>query len=100
MYLHIGNNCSLKKKSIIGIFDLDATAASDITGRFLGAAEKEKKVILASDDLPKSFILTGSPHFRTPGKGNNKKIENSEKIYLSQLSAQTLAQRAESNEIM
>ena len=57
MYISIGNDMSVREKSIIGIFDMDNTSTSKRTKEFLRRAEKEG-MIVPSDDLPKSFILT------------------------------------------
>lgn len=57
MYLSIGNDMSVRDKSIIGIFDMDNTSTSKRTKEFLNRAEKNGEII-PCDDLPKSFILT------------------------------------------
>jgi len=81
MYLHLGQNIVVPETDIIGIFDLDNTTGSHITRRFLSDAEKAGRVINVSDELPRSFIVSGT------GKEIN--------IYLSQLSPQTLLKRTE-----
>ncbi len=60
MFLHIGNGITVRKKEIIGIFDLDTASMSADTKRFL--RESEKKGILldaAGGELPRSFVLSG-----------------------------------------
>lgn len=57
MYLHIGNKKSVKKKDIIGIFDLDTATVSGITKKFINKNQKEGKVEYTDTDLPRSFIL-------------------------------------------
>ena len=57
MYINIGNDMSVRDKSIIGIFDMDNTSTSKKTREFLNRAEKNGEII-PCDDLPKSFILT------------------------------------------
>ena len=80
MFLNAGNE-EIRKKNIIGIFDLDTATVSKKTRDFLSAAEKNGQVNLLTYDLPRSFILT---------------TENGEqKVYLSQYSAGTLLTRAE-----
>ena len=80
MFLNAGNE-EIRKKNIIGIFDLDTATVSKKTRDFLAAAEKNGQVNLLTYDLPRSFILT---------------TENGEqKVYLSQYSAGTLLTRAE-----
>lgn len=77
IYLHIGNNYSVDIRNIIGIFDMDNTTVTDITKKLLDKAEREKRLFLATYELPKTFIIT------------------SRKIYISQLSASTLKKRLE-----
>ena len=81
MYLHLGQNVVVPESDVIGIFDLDNTTGSLITRKFLNDAEKNGSVTNVSDELPRSFIVTGK----------DKKIT----IYLSQLSPQTLNKRSE-----
>ena len=80
MYVHLGVDSLVKEENIIGIFDLDSTTISKHTRKFLNIAEKEKKVINVSFELPKSFVLCG-----------NKKKNN---VYISQLSSATLYKRS------
>lgn len=82
MYIHIGNNYVTKNEDIIGIFDLDSTTVSKKTRFYLSLAEKRGEVISINYDLPKSFIVCSS-----------KNKEN--KVYLSQLSTNTLLKRIE-----
>lgn len=82
MYIHIGNNYVTKNEDIIGIFDLDSTTVSKKTRVYLSLAEKRGEVISINYDLPKSFIVCSS-----------KNKEN--KVYLSQLSTNTLLKRIE-----
>ena len=58
MYLHIGNGKNIKKKKIIGIFDMDSSTFSQITREFLAVAEKRKRTEYRDNDIPKSFVLT------------------------------------------
>jgi len=81
MYLHLGQSVVVAEADIIGIFDLDNTTSSHITRKFLSGAEKSGSVISVSDELPNSFVLCSE----------DTKI----KIYLSQLSSQTLLKRSE-----
>ncbi len=57
MYLSIGNDMSVRDRSVIGIFDLDNTTVNARGREFLEIAEKEGQVV-PCDDLPKSYILT------------------------------------------
>lgn len=81
MFLHVGQNLSVKKKEIIGIFDIDGNNTPEATKDFLRRAEKNGDVEMAGYDLPKSFILTGG--------------KSTKKVILSHISARTLVQRAD-----
>ena len=72
----------MSEESVIGVFDLDNTTGSHITRKFLSEAERAGRVVSVSDELPKSFVVCG-------GGGGYK-------VYLSQLTSQTLLKRAES----
>jgi len=85
VYLHLGLNVVIAETEIIGIFDIDNTTSSHITRKFLSDAEKAGCVFNISDELPGSFILSGT-------KGINH-------IHISQLSPQTLLKRAEAAQI-
>lgn len=80
MYIHLGNETVVKEDEIIGIFDMETTTISKNTRQFLEKAEKQKKVINVSYELPKSFIVT-----------NDK---NKSRVYISQISPQTLQKRS------
>ena len=84
MYLHIGNGKSVKKKDIIGIFDLDTATVSSITKRFIKKMQKENSVDYEDSDIPRTLVLTEE----------NKKI----KIRLSRISTVGLRLRAENKE--
>ena len=57
MYLHVGNNKNIRIRDIIGIFDADTATISSVTRKYRTAAEREKAVLSAKDEIPKSFIL-------------------------------------------
>ena len=80
MYLHVGNNKSIRKKDIVGNFDTDNATVSSVTRKYLSAADKNGLVESASDEIPKSFVL-----YREKGKY---------KICFSQLSTLALSGRA------
>jgi len=114
MYLHLGQNVVVPEADVIGVFDLDNTTGSFITRKFLSDAEKAGCIISVSDELPRSFVVCGkeSPRRGTLSSGRTPKSssltasfskgatpEGSEgddmKVYLSQLSSQTLLKRSE-----
>ena len=57
MYLHIGNGNSVKRKNIIGIFDLDTATVSKITKDFINKSQKNGAVEYLDNDLPRAFLL-------------------------------------------
>lgn len=57
MYLHIGNGKNIRRKGIIGIFDLDTATVSSITKKFINKNEKAGKIEYNDADLPRAFIL-------------------------------------------
>ena len=57
MYLHIGNGRSVRRKDIIGIFDLDTATVSKITKDFINKSQKKGKVSYLDSDLPRAFLL-------------------------------------------
>ena len=57
MYLHIGGGRYLRKKRIIGIFDMDTATICAATKTFLVEKEKKGRVSFPDEDIPKSFLL-------------------------------------------
>jgi len=88
MYLHIGNGITVRKKNIIGIFDLDSSTVSSVTKKYINKNEKEGNILYGDSDLPRTFIL----HEEEKGE---KKIY---KIKLSRISSQGLKIRAEGDD--
>jgi hypothetical protein len=79
MYLHLGENTVVRTDSIIGIFDMDTSTISKWTKDYLSNATKNKRVINVSMELPKSFVVCNE--------------NNDIKVYVSQISSQTLMKR-------
>ena len=76
MYLHLGAGAVVRSESIVGVFDLDNTSQSHLTRKYLTTAEKSGQVINVAEDIPKSFVVC--------------KDESGMRVYLSQMSTQTL----------
>ena len=57
MYLHLGNNKTVRIVNIIGIFDADSATVSAVTRQYLKTAERKGRVISANEEIPKSFVL-------------------------------------------
>lgn len=79
VYLHLGEKTVIRTDSILGIFDLDTSTISKNTRNYLTEAEKQRRVINVSYELPKSFIVCC----------DNGKYT----VYISQLSSHTLLKR-------
>ncbi|MBR4880694.1 MAG: DUF370 domain-containing protein, partial [Clostridia bacterium] len=58
MYLHLGNNFVLRKKKIIGIFDMDTSTRAPETRIYLRRSEKEDRSKYVNYEIPKSFVVT------------------------------------------
>lgn len=86
MYLHLGQSTVITTKELIGIFDMDNTTVMKSTRDYLTKAEKSGEVVNVSYELPKSFIVC------------TDKINNSKKVYISQISPSTLLKRAKSKQ--
>ena len=80
MYLHLGADTVVRTRDIVAVFDMDRATVNATSRKFLAAAEKKKKVVNVSDDLPKSFVVC------TDGR-----------VLSSAVSSQTIARRNESN---
>ena len=79
MYLHLGGDIVVRKKYIVGIFDLDTATISKHTKNYLTLAEKEGRVVNVSYELPKSFVVSVE--------------DETVRVYISQISSQTLMKR-------
>lgn len=86
MYLHIGNNVVVNTNDVVGIFDVDNTTVSRQGKGFLPNAQKEGKIIYATEELPQSFIITEN-------KGNTL-------IYISSMSTQVLMRRSLEDDVI
>lgn len=96
MYLHLGNDITVRDSEIVGIFDLDNTTVSKHTKGFLSRIQKENQVIAVTYDLPKSFIVCCTKNYKKACKNKeNDKSKRSDNVtvYLSQLSPSTLIKR-------
>ena len=79
MYLFLGQNVVVPKKSVIGVFDLDNASSSRITRDYLARAEKAGRVVDVSGELPKAVVVTEQDGVQT--------------VYLCQLNSSTLLKR-------
>lgn len=81
MYLHLGQDTVVSDSDVLGIFDLDTSTVSKATRDYLSVAEKEKRVVNVSFELPKSFVVCAD------------KKEGKVKVYISPISSSTLKKR-------
>lgn len=81
MFLHLGRDIVVPEKNIIVIFDMDTATWSRHTRSYLSAAEKAGKVVVITEELPKSAVVCRE------GKDYV--------VYISQISSKTLLKRLE-----
>ena len=75
MYVHLGNEVSVRRENIVGIFDIENTTTGKNTNHLLERATREGRVVNVSYEMPKSFVIC---------------MENGEeKIYISQISVKS-----------
>lgn len=79
MFLHLGRTTVVKKRDIIGIFEMDKITLSKRCRNYLSNKEKDSKIIYITHKLPKSFVVCVQ--------------DGEEKIYVSQLMVKTLLKR-------
>ncbi len=99
MYVSIGPAAVVRRRDIIGIFDLDNATWSHRTRKSLAVCEKQGAVVTVGGDLPRSLLVC-SPRER-PGAKRRKKSEHApmHTVYITQLSTATLQKRLESEQI-
>ena len=57
MYVDLFSDLLVRKKDIVGIFDLDNTTTNRYTNDFLAKKQDEGKLSWRMSDLPESFVL-------------------------------------------
>lgn len=90
MILHIGNGKTVRKETIVGIFDLDNASIMRDTRAYLSHATKKKEVGYADSDIPRAFLVLSE---RQKRKGEKKRPAQA--VLLSHISSLSLSQRAE-----
>ncbi|MCI8593935.1 MAG: DUF370 domain-containing protein [Oscillospiraceae bacterium] len=66
MYLQLGQSVVVRAKEVLGVFDFDNTTYCAKAARFVNRAEKEGRVVLCTDDLPKSMVVCGNTVYLSP----------------------------------
>ncbi len=56
-YLHLGGKHYIDKDKCIGVFDLDNCTVSQRGRDVLNLAQKQGRIVITDEELPKSFIL-------------------------------------------
>ena len=56
-YIQLENNRFVRKSGVVAIVDFDKSCYSRVTREFLSRREKDGRLIVASDGLPKSFVV-------------------------------------------
>ncbi len=79
MYLQLEKGESIKKKDIIGFFDMETVGGSSATKELFRRKEDEKGVVSLNNDIPKSFLLCDG--------------EYSDSIYISGISTESIKKR-------
>ena len=79
MYVDIGMDLAVRTSQVLGVFDLDNTSWSKRTREFLERAQNDGNLVEATDELPKSFVLT-QEYGQT-------------RVYLTRFNASVLARR-------
>ena len=83
MYFHLGKDISVPIESIVGVFDMDTSTGSKYTRDFLNSAERQGRLCVVTDELPKSAVVC-QEHDGTM-------------VYICQVSAKTLEKRVNNN---
>ncbi len=91
MYLHLGQEVVVRRRDIIGVFDIENTTVSRVTREFLNKAEKAGQVGYINYDLPKSFTVCAPP------KGDHDAEQTA--VYISPIAPRTLYKRATTSNI-
>ena len=91
MYLHLGQEIVVRRRDIIGVFDIENTTVSRVTREFLNKAEKAGQVDYINYDLPKSFTVCAVPKGK-PEAGRTA-------VYISPIAPRTLYKRSTTNNI-
>lgn len=86
MYLHLGQDVVVRQREIVGVFDMEYTTISRYTRGYLRDAEKEGRVVYASMELPKSFVVCSQSRRRGKARPDT--------VYISQIAPATLKKRS------
>lgn len=57
MYISLGNDVSVLKSDIIGVFDIEKTSVVKSVNDFLGYCQRNNRIYYVSLEMPKSFVM-------------------------------------------
>lgn len=83
MYLYLGGGVIVKKKDIIGIFELDGNTTTDETFSYLRNCENRNILFNPGEKLPKSFVTVMT--------------DEGEKVFFSHYAVSSLLKKNESS---
>ena len=83
MYLNIGNGKYVREKNIIGIFDMDTATVCVATRNFLSKVQKQGRITIADEDIPKSFLLLDQEEGKSKKYVNKMKKKTKKEIYVT-----------------
>lgn len=82
VFIHIGNGCVLKKKDIIGVFDLDNATIMKTSREFINSEEKEGRIESIFEDIPRSFVIcNGKTYLSSLNTASIIRRNNKKKIF-------------------
>lgn len=87
MYIHVGDGKSIRRRDVIGIFDIDGETTTEATADFLRKSEKIGITESAGDMLPRSVVLCEDR------RGRSVRDRRRYRVVFSHLSSGTLAMR-------
>ena len=82
MILHLGRETAVRRRDIVGIFNLETSTISAHTRRFLADAQKGGRVAdVCAEEMPASFVVC-------------EEGRQGETVYVSPIASATLKKRA------
>ena len=103
MFLHLGNDIYVHQNDIIAVCNLDTASVSKNTQIYLKKAEDLGIVETICSDIPKTFVIVrrnnrssckSLAHVKR-AKGFLTKLNNKDRVYLTNISSVTLLKRSE-----
>ena len=99
MYVSIGPSAVVRRRDIVGIFDMDNATWSHRTRKSLVNCEKLGEVVPVGEDLPRALVVCSERTSIRQKRRRRLQGKNGAVVYMTQLSQQTLQRRVESEQI-